>query len=455
MSLDVYHLLYKSVGQAFYVEKPMVHWQRTYAIKVALLCREWGKRYYKYEKQFNRIKIMPMDFFVKDKNVSAIQRVDRVYRFKWEKMFAVFLSGASDEEINQCLGGLIGRAYSLGEHTIEEIFADAYLPLARDCEKALEDAQQGRVSEDAYRRKYEAVTRVEILLAEYFYRHAWQGAPEIPSQLDNVQWRPCVEDIFERRGLSGYFWLYELGVCDNPIPIAPKFNGFKDREERHIEVISLLAQCGIKEGDFVVDAGCGRNSDSLIFAAAMGAEALGCDIDREALAEAQAYAEKILLRADLLPSQQQRLRQIYERIRWVCGDIMQVSLPRPATCVVMEGFIDVGTGISCCYGMSLPNYSKTQIQEFLARGYQLLGSQGWMLVSIFLNPGSNDYYHEYFLGCINRFAKSQVGLTRLPVDVDVPRAHSSRGSCRGFENSTMVVISKNPVEYKHIRGRQQ
>lgn len=213
---------------------------------------------------------------------------------------------------------------------------------------------------------------------------------------ENIEKVFCAESVFEKDGEKQYFDLYRWKVYN-----------MRDMISRDYRLMRFLEKLGVGKGALVINIGSGRVYDWVKFAAIMGADAIASDVDREAVKEAKSKVQKeFLLRRDLLPSVRAKLREAYRRIKWIggeAGDIAKLKPPRPAKLVIMEGFIDPEYALGCYFG-SIPLYSDEQIREFLEKGYELLGEDSYLLVSLYAREQDESVRR------VESFIKSKTGI---------------------------------------------
>ena len=408
---DISLALYSSANV---LKKETVGLEKEKALKTVLILGEWGKRYYCYERRYEK-DILPFDFAVTGKLINVISNAPpNGYDYKYEKECAVEAAGVTDEELNKRLGELIGREYDLKRHTCEDIFFDVYMPIIQELDYTLKMCQKGKREEIDYQKLQTASRKIEILLKEWFCRHAWlQGASlslHLPLRKENIGKAFCAESVFEEDGKEQYFDLYRWKVYN--------MRGMISRDYR---LMRFLEKLGVGKGALVINIGSGRVYDWVKFAAIMGADAIASDVDKETIGTAKRTVQKeLLLRRDLLPSDRVKFKEVYRRIKWIggeAGDIAKLKPPRPAKIVIMEGLIDEEVPLGCYFG-SLPVYSDKEIRDFLEKGYELAGEDSYMLVSIYANE------REEFKRHVNNFINTKIGIKHevisFPLSNDSP-----------------------------------
>jgi hypothetical protein len=237
-------------------------------IRILLLCREWGRRYYRPEQRFSGC--LPMESFVKEKLMTQDRFVNR-FGASADKKMAIEAAGMTDDLLIDKFSSITGYRYDLRSHTCEEIMIDIARPAYKRLGELFRAGQSGQASESGFKAYREYVEKMDIILEEWFYRNAWQSSARFADRKREVEFALCAQDWLFDRGLGEYFGLLEIGMVFTPSD--PCF------KERSVELLSLFHEAGLGSGDLFANIGCGASDDASVIAAVMGAEVIASDIN--------------------------------------------------------------------------------------------------------------------------------------------------------------------------------
>ncbi|MFA5105129.1 MAG: hypothetical protein WC527_08145 [Candidatus Margulisiibacteriota bacterium] len=503
MSGKLFHLVWKP-AQLSLLNRTASNEQETAAFKIFLLCREWAARYLPAEEEFERT--LPYESRLED-NAPIADKLVGGFSTIARKNSAIIYSGLTDDGLISELSIFSGKKHNLRKLTCEDILMEIYRPAFKKLRDKLARCQSGSIKEKEYMEERNEFFKLELLLKEWFYRHAWVQATPFPSREEETRDAFCAEELFEQDAISQYFPLYMSGI-------VRIFHSFLENE-RHLTLLKIFKAAGIGPGSLVADIGCGASHDIPLICSGMGAQVIAYDINfgnqikdhyRPEIWEALVAAdylkedgsptnrfwkewreytnveimrrgefkfdipfdlgemaisigqkiefdyvtgamhakkkiEQILFGAPLLPSQQKANTAIFNRTRWVTGEqahVMNVSLPRPARAIIINGVIDVGGHGNMCFGPGAPLFSSNEVTSILERMVNMLEPGGNLFVGTFQESCVASRYSDL----LSVFASSHPGIAFDGRYKEIPRDSESM-VWGGPRSGQMFVLKKN------------